>query len=371
MHCYPAKGDIDMDDKRFDLLTKSLSGGISRRSLLRSLAAGIGVAAIGVERAVAAPGGVNGGKKCYGGGSQCTNAKQCCSGTCTNRVCAPEGGGDPCATMNCADANPCTTGGCAAGQCTYTPVAAGTACAGGFCNSAATCVPAICTPASSEACYSGPAGTDGKGICKAGTRTCDATGQWGSCTGEILPTAEICGNGLDDDCDGVADGGCPGTECVLPQDCEGQDTECRKITCDNGFCGTFNLAGDHSLVHQAAGDCQRNVCDGNGGETTTPDDLDLPLDDGNECTANLCSMGAPVYPAMPLGTACGESGLGLQCDLKGQCRAGVCTLGTVEACYTGAEGTLGVGVCASGTRTCSSTAEWGPCIGEILPSTEV
>src|SRR6187200_2679279 len=115
-----------MDDKRFDSLTRSLASGISRRSLLRSLAAAVGVAALGVEQASAAPGGVNGNSKCYGAGSQCTNAKQCCSGTCSNRVCAPEGGGDPCAGKNCDDGNPCTTDGCSAGSCTHKSVGYGT-----------------------------------------------------------------------------------------------------------------------------------------------------------------------------------------------------------------------------------------------------
>jgi hypothetical protein len=33
-------------------------------------------------------------------------------------------------------------------------------------------------------------------------------GQWGACTGEVLPTAEICGNDKDENCDGNKDEGC-------------------------------------------------------------------------------------------------------------------------------------------------------------------
>ena len=66
------------------------------------------------------------------------------------------------------------------------------------------------------ACYTGPEGTLMVGICEPGEMTCDA-GAWGNyneqedfvpyyCKGEVVPQEEIC-NGLDDDCDGIADWG--------------------------------------------------------------------------------------------------------------------------------------------------------------------
>ena len=65
-------------------------------------------------------------------------------------------------------------------------------------------------------CYTGPPGTLMVGICIPGEMTCD-TGTWGNynddqdfipyyCKDEITPQEEIC-NGLDDDCDGIADWG--------------------------------------------------------------------------------------------------------------------------------------------------------------------
>ncbi|MDC0672517.1 hypothetical protein [Nannocystis radixulma] len=59
-----------------------------------------------------------------------------------------------------------------------------------------------CAPQAMEACYSGPPETQDQGTCKAGTRTCGEDGQWGPCTGEVLPQAESCGDGEDVDCDG-------------------------------------------------------------------------------------------------------------------------------------------------------------------------
>jgi hypothetical protein len=62
-----------------------------------------------------------------------------------------------------------------------------------------------CTPGATQPCYFGPPGTAGVGICKSGTQTCGAGG-WESCVGQVVPAiAEICGNGLDDNCDGQVD----------------------------------------------------------------------------------------------------------------------------------------------------------------------
>jgi MYXO-CTERM domain-containing protein len=57
----------------------------------------------------------------------------------------------------------------------------------------------------SRSCYTGPAGTSGRGVCRAGTQACTA-GVWRACTGQTLPRAEAC-NRADDDCDGRVDDG--------------------------------------------------------------------------------------------------------------------------------------------------------------------
>jgi hypothetical protein len=63
-----------------------------------------------------------------------------------------------------------------------------------------------CTPGDFISCYTGPVGTLGVGICRAGTRTCGPSATWGVCAGVVLPHPEIA-NGIDDDCDGVIDNG--------------------------------------------------------------------------------------------------------------------------------------------------------------------
>jgi len=68
-----------------------------------------------------------------------------------------------------------------------------------------------CDPGASESCYSGPAGTAGIGLCKAGSRTCQADRTWGPCVGEVLPQPEDCATPEDEDCDGTT----PACECAL------------------------------------------------------------------------------------------------------------------------------------------------------------
>jgi cysteine-rich repeat protein len=65
-----------------------------------------------------------------------------------------------------------------------------------------------CTEGEQLACpYTGPDGTEGVGICRAGVRTC-ASGLFGACEGEVLQSSESC-DGIDEDCDRITDEGCP------------------------------------------------------------------------------------------------------------------------------------------------------------------
>jgi hypothetical protein len=77
--------------------------------------------------------------------------------------------------------------------------------------------PSSCTPGEVEPCYSGPAGVIGVGVCASGIRICSANGTLAPCQGEILPSAEICGNFLDEDCNGIADD---------PSSCDGPCVGC-------------------------------------------------------------------------------------------------------------------------------------------------
>ncbi len=69
-----------------------------------------------------------------------------------------------------------------------------------------------CTRGMTRTCYSGAAGTAGRGLCRNGTQTCvttiSGTGTvWGPCAGEVVPAADVC-NGVDRNCDGNPNTGC-------------------------------------------------------------------------------------------------------------------------------------------------------------------
>jgi hypothetical protein len=56
---------------------------------------------------------------------------------------------------------------------------------------------------------------------------------------------------------------------------------------------------------------------------------------------------------------------------SGACAAPPCSPGVEEACYSGAQGTEGVGTCAGGVRTCDeSGSAFGSCEGEVVPAAE-
>ncbi|EPX58049.1 WD40 repeat domain protein [Cystobacter fuscus DSM 2262] len=99
----------------------------------------------------------------------------------------------------------------AAGMATVTGTADAAVCGSGPCTEVQlTLGDFICTPGAYEACaYPGPAGTEGKGSCRAGRRQCNVIGtEWSACQGEVLPAAESCRTPFDDDCDGVVNEDC-------------------------------------------------------------------------------------------------------------------------------------------------------------------
>jgi hypothetical protein len=107
-----------------------------------------------------------------------------------------------------------------------------------------------CTAGEEESCYSGPEGTSSLGTCAAGTRVCQLQGEfgaWGPCTGEILPAAEACDDGDDNDCDGQTDEGCGCTPSA--EVCDGVDNDCDGQT-------------DEDLIVGCAGGCDTQACVG-------------------------------------------------------------------------------------------------------------
>lgn len=66
-----------------------------------------------------------------------------------------------------------------------------------------------CSGTETRECYSGDPRHRGVGSCRPGTQRCRADGMgFGACEGEVLPMAESC-DGVDSDCNGIVDDGCP------------------------------------------------------------------------------------------------------------------------------------------------------------------
>ena len=192
----------------------------------------------------------------------------------------------------------------------------------------------LCALGAARNCYAGPAGTQGRGLCRAGTETCvvTATGSgWGPCAGEVLPARDAC-DGRDTDCDGFPDTGCGCTR--------GMTRAC--------YTGAAGTAG-RGLCHSGMQTCVATVS-------------------GAGTVWGPC--GGEVVPAADL---C--NGVDRNCD--GNPNTGcACTIDATEVCYTGAAGTQNIGLCRPGSRHCNAvvrpdgtlSSAWGACLAQVLPA---
>lgn len=199
----------------------------------------------------------------------------------------------------------------------------------------------VCTPSQSGSCYTGPSGTEGVGICHAGSRQCDEFGRaWGPCTGEQTPhVQEDCTADGDEDCNGLADAA--DTE---PCKCDAGDTEPCFVGVGNpdapdGICerGTWTCKPDSSGWEACTGQVPpaTETCDGNF------------IDE--DCDGEVNELSEENEPS--------------------NC---VCKQLQTKACYTGPVATRGVGLCKDGSQAClpDGTGWAEECATEVLPGIE-
>ncbi|MFZ5445251.1 MAG: lamin tail domain-containing protein [Myxococcota bacterium] len=226
----------------------------------------------------------------------------------------------------------CSAGGTVcdgAGACVACNVAADCAGTSTFCR-AVTCTAHQCGFANTPANTALPAQTagdcrravcDGNGAETTANDDADVQNDNNACTTDTcasgapvhtpVMTGTSCGANL------VCNGSAQCVGCVTANDCPGSDTECRTRTCTAGTCG-FNFAtAGTALTAQTAGDCRRAVCDGTGNVTSSTDNADVPVD-GNQCTNDVCTAGAPSNPPASSGAMCNQNG-GAQCNGAGAC----------------------------------------------------
>jgi hypothetical protein len=256
----------------------------------------------------------------------------------------------------------------------------------------------ICTPGEVVPCYTGPAGTMGVGACAAGAKTCDAHGSsFGPCVGEVTPLPETCNTPGDDDCNGQVNEGGPGCVCVpgSTQACytgpagtmgvgvcaAGMET-CLPDGKGYGPCVGEVLPQPETCLDTVDNDCNGQTNEGGVGCVCTPNAI-VSCYSGPPGTmgVGVCKGGTATCNAQgtAIGPCSGEvlpqiencfNGVDDNCD--GQTNENcACNPGDVVSCYSGPAGTLGVGVCASGTRTCDDTTlTYGPCVGDVTPQPE-
>lgn len=169
----------------------------------------------------------------------------------------------------------------------------------------------VCVAGETQACYTGGEDTRNRGACQDGNLRCIGGGWALDCEGEVTPAPEICGNGVNEDCDDETDEGC------------GEGVPCFS---GEGVCRTAGLT-------RADGTCD-------------------------------------AVSGVPAATdVCGDG-------LDNNCRDGidegcVCPADTTQACYQGDEVTRGIGTCHDGQQTCIEGRRWSPgCDGQVLPSGE-
>lgn len=125
--------------------------------------------------------------------------------------------------------------------------------------------------------------------------------------------------------------GCPGEQVCCGGSCHDLSSEIEHC----GFCDNKCFVPEHAVAVCVNYDCGMGACD--------PTYANCDQNQQNGCEHNVL--------------------------MDGLC---ACLPGATLPCYQGATGTLGVGPCKAGTRTCSADGtSYGACLGQVLPVAEI
>jgi hypothetical protein len=196
---------------------------------------------------------------------------------------------------------------------------------------------------------------------------------------EINPGAvEVC-NVVDDNCDNLVDNNVPSpTIWYFDGDGDGYGASPTAAQCTQPV-GYSPSGGDCDDSLASVSPAAAEACNG------LDDNCNTVVDEGNPDSGASCTT---VYPGVCAAgtTACFQGVLicnqinasgsevcnGLDDDCDGSADENnvcVCATGQTQSCYTGPAGTLGVGICAAGTQTCTAGV-WGACQNQVQPGVE-
>jgi hypothetical protein len=187
------------------------------------------------------------------------------------------------------------------------------------------------------------------------------------------PSTLACAPGCKDDADCASDPagsrcdpssyvcvGCLGDgDCPVGQLCMASTRACvtgcsPTHACPTGLTCCGSTCHDLSTDPGHCGDCSK-VCP-------------KPANAIAECAAGMCAIGA-CHPAFLDCNGTLADGCEWNKFEDGDC---ACAPGATQTCYQGAPGTVGIGPCKAGTRTCDpSGTSWGPCVGQVMPIFEI
>jgi uncharacterized protein (TIGR03382 family) len=212
-----------------------------------------------------------------------------------------------------------------------------------------------CAAGAQQDCYTGAAGSAGKGLCHTGKQTCSSTGSWGPCLGEVTPKPEACGTGLDESCDGQVDENCG---CTAPVSCYDPPAGVSAATAGVGVCKTGHRACQAGVE---VGACEGQVVPGVEVCDAQDNDCDGASDENPD---TLCSTGYTCVTGVCVPKQCGierqcPEGFSCQGEVAGVGQCGRDTCGTPTAC-SGATQQEQDAMCPSGQACVGGQCECKP-----------